>query len=222
MMRVMIRLLVSACLAHFALASGAEASAAASEEGFSPLFNGKDLTGWEEVGSKAKAWHAADGLLYCEGGGGGWLSTAKEYDNFVVRLEYKVPVGGNSGVFIRAPRQGDPAYTGMEIQVLDDTAKQYASLRPVQYTGAIYDVVAPSKRVTKPAGEWNELEITTNHRRVKVRINGELVVDASLNDHKDSEARHPGLKRTKGYIGLQNHGTRLDYRNIRIKSLPAK
>ena len=221
MPRFVASVLFTASLLVTAVAQGLGAPPAESEEGFAPLFNSRDLTGWQAIGN-AKAWHAADGLLYCEGGGGGWLSTVKEYDNFVLRLQYKVPGGGNSGVFIRAPHEGDPAYTGMEIQVLDDYAKQYAKLNAFQYTGSIYDVVAPSKRVTKPAGEWNEMEITGEGRRIKVRINGQLVVDADLDDHKDSEARHPGLRRTKGYIGFQNHGTRLDYRNVRIKPLSAQ
>ena len=132
----------------------------ADEPAFSgPLFNGKDLTGWESV-NNSQGWNVKDGILYTEGTGGGWISTTREYDNFKLDLEFRVPPDGNSGVFIRAPHKGDPAYTGMEIQVLDDYAEKYKNLKPYQYTGSIYAVQAPDKRVTKKAGEWQKMSIT--------------------------------------------------------------
>jgi HEAT repeat protein len=179
------------------------------------LFNGKDLTGWELVGGSTP-WGVKDGVLYTEGGGGGWISTVKEYDNFKLDLEFRVPAGGNSGVFLRTPREGDPAYVGMEIQVLDDYAPEYANLRPWQYTGSIYGVQAPSGRVSKKAGEWQHYVIVADGPHVTVTLNGQLIVDADLVSHMDLEKTHPGLKRRKGFIGLQNHSTRIEYRNIRI------
>ncbi len=186
------------------------------------LFNGKDLTGWEEIGAKKGGgnWQAADGILYCSGEGGGWLSTTKTYSNFELDLEFRVPADGNSGVFIRAPRDGNGAYVGMEIQVLDDAAPMYADLKPEQYTGSIYDVKAASPRVTKPAGEWQHMVILCEARHVKVTLNDKVIVDANLDDYPAKFAEHPGLKRTDGYIGLQNHGSRLDYRNLKIRTLP--
>ncbi len=184
-----------------------------------PLFNGKDLTGWQPVGGAAGHWKAEDGVLYCQGGSG-WLSTDKQYGDFELELEFRVPPGGNSGVFIRAPHEGNPAYQGMEIQVLDDYAPKYAKLRPVQYTGSIYDVVAASPRVTKKAGQWQKMVIRCEGPHVVVKVNGTKVVDANLNDYTDHLDKHPGLARKQGYIGLQNHGSRLDYRNIRIRTLP--
>lgn len=188
------------------------------------LFNGKDLSGWEEIGAKKARssgnWQAADGILYCSGEGGGWLSTAKTYSDFELDLEFRVPADGNSGVFIRAPREGNGAYVGMEIQVLDDAAPMYANLKPEQYTGSIYDVKAASPRVTKPAGEWQHMVILCEGRHVKVTLNDKVVVDANLDDYPAKFAEHPGLKRTDGYIGLQNHGSRLDYRNLKIRELP--
>lgn len=185
-----------------------------------PLFNGKDLTGWKTVEGSPDQWKAEDGLLVCAGGGGGWLSTTEQYGDFDLELEFRVPPDGNSGVFIRAPHEGNPAYTGMEIQVLDDRAKQYANLMPTQYTGSVYDVAAASPRVTKAAGEWQKLKIVCEGPHVKVTVNGTQVVDANLNDYPDKVATHSGLKRDKGYIGLQNHGSRLEYRNLRIRPLP--
>jgi Domain of Unknown Function (DUF1080) len=200
--------------------AGAEEKKEGPPEGFTALFNGKDLTGWKVTpGAKMEVWGAENGLLYVNGSGGGWLMTEKEYGDFEVRLEYKVPKGGNSGVGLRAPLQGDPAYQGMEIQILDDYAPQYKNLRPTQYTGSIYDVVPPGKRVTKEAGEWNKMRIVAKGRKVTVEINGEKVVDADLDEHKDSFKKHPGLERKDGHIGLQSHDGRVEFKNIYVKPL---
>jgi hypothetical protein len=155
-------------------------------------------------------------VLFTEGGGGGWISTVKEYDNFKLELEFRVPEGGNSGVFLRTPREGDPAYVGMGVQVLDDYAPVYATLHNWQYTGSIYGVQAPSVRASKKAGEWQHYVIVCDGPHVTVTLNDQLIVDADLISHLDLEQSHPGLKRRKGYIGLQNHSTRIEYRNIRI------
>ena len=187
-------------------------------EGFEPLFNGKDLTGWKvNKGGKMEVWGAEKGLLYVQGGGGGWLMTEKEYGDFEVRLEFKMPKMGNSGVALRSPMEGDPAYVGMEIQLLDD--ENYKGLKEWQYTGSIYGVVAPSKRVTKPAGEWQQMRIVAKGRKVMIEVNGTPVVDANLDDHKDSNKAHPGLTREKGHLGLQSHDGRVEFRNLYVKPL---
>jgi lysophospholipase L1-like esterase len=192
-------------------------------DGAKALFNGVSLNGWEQVGGDKSCWFTAPGLLYTDGvEGGGWLSTKKEYGDFELSLEYLTPKGGNSGVFIRAPREGNPAFEGSEIQVLDDADEQYKDLQPYQYTGSVYSTCAPSKRVTKPAGEWQSMKIRCEGPRVQVWVNGEQVVDCNQDEAAKDEAKlkeHPGLKRYKGYIGLQNHSSRLDYRNVFIKEL---
>lgn len=185
-----------------------------------PLFNGKDLSGWQAVDGPMANWKVEDGMLYCSGGGGGWLSTLRQYANFELELQFRLPVGGNSGVFVRAPREGTQAFDSMEIQILDDTAPQYANLQPVQLTGSVYGVAAPKSRADKKPGEWQSLRITCNGRRVQVVLNGTPIVDANLDEHKDAEKEHPGINRTTGYIGLQNHGTRLDFKDLRIHELP--
>ncbi|MFH5885559.1 DUF1080 domain-containing protein [Halalkalibaculum sp. DA3122] len=192
-----------------------------------PLFNGEDLAGWERVGGNAGSWNADDGLLYTKGdgeewekgAGGGWLSTTEMYDNFKLELEYRLPEGGNSGVFLRAPHQGDPAYQGLEIQLLDDYADQYAGLQPWQYTGSIYDIKAPSRRVSKPAGEWQQMVIVADGPNIKVTLNGQLILNTSLVNHLKKVTEHPGLKHRKGYIGLQNHNSRVEFRNINITEI---
>src|SRR5262249_22416210 len=127
-------------------------------KGFTALFNGKDLTGWKVHGGKLASWGADKGVLFVKGGGGGWLMTEKEYADFELRLEFKVPKGGNSGVALRSPLKGDPAYTGMEIQILDDDSYK-GKLKEGQHTGSIYGVVPPKKVATRPVGEGNRYRI---------------------------------------------------------------
>jgi hypothetical protein len=192
-------------------------------EGYVALFNGKDLTGWKVLGGKMDAWDAEDGLLFVKGKGGGWLLTEKEYSDFEIRLEFKLPEGGNSGVALRAPFRGNPAYDGMEIQILDDpwykNEKHYKGIRPAQLTGSIYDVVPPSKDATKPAGEWNTMRIRAKGRHVTVELNGVKTVDANLDDHKDRQKTHPGLFVDKGHLGLQSHDGRVEFKHIYVKEL---
>lgn len=187
---------------------------------FESLFNGTDLSGWQQVGGPEGSWQVQDGLLRVAAEGGGWLSTLQEYGDFELELEFLVPAGGNSGVFLRTPREGDPAYAGLEIQVLDDYAEQHATLKPWQYTGSIYGVQAPAKRVSKKAGEWQKMSILCDGPKVQVVLNGQTIIDANLKDYADKLAEHPGLARSKGYIGLQNHGPGVEFRNIEIKQLP--
>ncbi|MBM2844763.1 MAG: hypothetical protein HW407_75 [Bacteroidetes bacterium] len=183
------------------------------------LLNGSDLAGWKVINGKEGNWSVEDGILFTTGEGGGWLSTEREYDNFQLDLDFRLAPGGNSGVFLRSPRQGDPAYTGMEIQVLDDYASEYANLKPWQYCGSLYGVQAASPRVTKKAGEWQHYTIVAQGPRVLVTLNNQVIVDADLISHMDKESTHPGLKRRSGYIGLQCHSLKVEFRNITIKEL---
>lgn len=201
---------------------------AAPEDGFTPLFNGTDLTGWKVHGGKQSVWTVDNGLLVVQGKGGGWLMTEKEYADFELRLEYRLPKQGNSGVALRAPRMGDPAYEGMEIQILDDA--NYTGLKTSQHTGSIYDVVAASKRAGKPAGEWNDMRITANGPKITVVLNDSTIVDANLQDHQDrskpdaekKQRAHPGLLRKTGHVGLQSHDGRVEFRNLRIRVMESK
>jgi hypothetical protein len=206
--------LLALVLAFFSYARPAEKDNEA-PEGFTALFNGKDLTGWKVYNGKMDVWGAEDGLLYVKGGGGGWLMTTKEYGDFELRLEFKMPKMGNSGVALRSPLKGDPAYSGMEIQLLDDG--NWKDLRPAQYCGSIYDVVPPKKHVTKPHGQWNKMRIVAKGRRITIELNDTQIVDADLDSYKEHAEKHPGLLRTKGHIGLQSYNYRVDFRNIYLK-----
>lgn len=195
----------------------------AAEPGFVSLFDGKSLDGWQLVGRRntGRGYVVEDGLLVCPADGGGNLLTEKEYSDFVFRFEFRTEPGGNNGVGIRAPLQGDIAYTGMEIQILDHSDPRYANIKPAQRHGSIYDVFPALPEALKPAGEWNSEEIRAEGRRIKVTLNGTVLVDADLDTVKDEAVlkKHPGLLRTSGHIGFLGHGTRVEFRNIRIQEL---
>ena len=198
------------------------------EEGFTSLFNGKDLTGWvygktgKGENKSGEGYRVENGAINCTVKDGGNLYTEKEYGDFVFRFEFKLTENANNGIGIRAPLTGDSAYQGMEIQVLDDSGAAYkGKLRPAQYHGSIYDVFPAKSGFQKPVGEWNEEEITAQGRHITVKLNGTVIVDANLDDVKDEAVlkKHPGLKNTKGHIGFLGHGARVEFRNLRIKEL---
>lgn len=193
------------------------------EPGFVALFDGKTLNGWQLVGAVGRGYLVENGVLVCPEDGGGNLFTQKEYANFVLRFEFRLSEGGNNGVGIRAPLDDNAAYNGMEIQILDDGAPRYRGwLKPAQHHGSIYDVVPAKRGFRKPVGEWNEEEITAAGRRIKVVLNGHTLVDADLDAVTDPAVlkKHPGLARASGHIGFLGHKTRVDFRNIRVKTLP--
>ena len=200
------------------------------EQGYELLFDGKELSPeiWQSERSIA-GYPVENGVIVCRRGGN--LLTKKEYGNFIFRFEFKLPPGGNNGVGIRAESvDKDAAYHGMEIQVLDNTAEKYNTLRPYQYHGSIYGVVAakrnPEKNdYLKPLGEWNYQEIIAQGPKIKVVLNGETIVDADISEFRTkptlSGAEIPGLLREKGFIGFLGHGDPVEFRNVRIKALDA-
>jgi HEAT repeat protein len=194
---------------------------AEADEGFVPLFNGRDLSGWTGGGG---GYAAEDGkiVVHPERGGGN-LYTEKEYADFVLRFEFKLAPAANNGLGVRAPLEGDAAYAGMELQILEDGSPVYWGLKPYQYHGSIYGVVPARRGVLRPAGEWNSEEVTARGRRITVAVNGVVVVDADIDaassggtiDGRD----HPGLKRDSGRLGFLGHGSVVEFRDIRIKEL---
>jgi len=192
------------------------------EPGLVSLFDGKTLKGWTLVGGHGPGYVVKDGVLVCPKEGGGNLFTEKEYSNFAFRFEFRTEPAGNNGVGIRAPLEGDAAYVGMEIQILDNEAPEYKDLRPAQYHGSVYDVIPAKRGYLKKAGEWNSEEILAQGRRIKVTLNGTVILDADLDSVKDPEVlkKHPGLARQSGHIGFLGHGALIEFRNIRVKELP--
>jgi len=189
------------------------------EEGFVSLFDGKTLDGWQGA---VDGYVPQDGVLVCKKQGGGRVFTKKQYADFILRFEFKLQPGSNSGIGIRAPLDGRTSRTGMEIQILDDTAPKYKNLKPYQFHGSIYGMVPAKRGHLKPVGQWNSQEILCQGRHVKVTLNGAVIVDADLDqigqttmDGRD----HPGRFRDRGHIGLLGHGSHVEFRNIRIKEL---
>ena len=191
------------------------------EPGFHKLFDGKTLNGWTLVNGKGPGYVVEHGILVCPADGGGNLFTKKEYSNFIFRFEFRLTPGANNGIGILAPLKGDAAYVGMEIQMLDNTAPQYAHLLPGQYHGSIYRVVPAKRGFLKPVCDWNREEILADGRHIRVTLNGAVIVHANLNDVTDPAVlkEHPGLARTTGHIGFLGHGSRVEFRNIRVKEL---
>jgi HEAT repeat protein len=192
------------------------------KEGFKSLLNGKDLDHW--VGNKTDYVMENNELLVRpKRGGHGNLFTAEEYSDFIFRFDFKLTPGANNGLGIHAPLEGDAAYEGKELQILDDTAEIYANLQPYQYHGSVYGIIAAKRGALNPVGEWNSQEVIVKGNHVKITLNGTVIVDgdwkeASKNgtaDHKE----HPGLERNTGHIGFLGHGAELAFRNIRIKDL---
>ncbi|MGC8742753.1 MAG: 3-keto-disaccharide hydrolase [Verrucomicrobiia bacterium] len=190
-----------------------------SDDGFTSIFNGKDFEGWA---GPIDNYEVRDGAIVCKPGKGGTIYTKEEYTNFIVRLEIKLPPGGNNGLAIRYPGQGDTAYVGMcEIQVLDDTAPQYAKLDPRQYHGSAYGMVPAHRGYLRPVGQWNYEEVTVIGSKIKVELNGTVILDCDLSQVKEFMGNnpHPGKDRTYGHFGFAGHNDPVMFRNIAIKRL---
>ena len=215
------------CSAAWCLVAALLAAVAGAESpptGFAPLFNGTDMTGWQ---GKVDGYEVVDGVMRCRPGHGGNVFTAGEYDDFVLRFDFKLAPGANNGLGIRMPAAGDAAFVAMELQILDDAHPKYASIQPWQVHGSIYGVVPAERGCLKPAGEWNTEEVTVQGSRVTVVVNGKTIVDADVAEFRDGTKatpdgkKHPGLARTKGHIGFLGHGDEVQFRNLFIKPLPA-
>jgi hypothetical protein len=198
----------------------AELHAADKDDGFVTLFNGKNLDGWVVKG-KAEGWQVKDGILRSEGGkGGDWVRSAKEYGDFILKVDWKVAKNGNSGVFVRVPDQGAPWTQGYEVQISN------APRDEMHCTGALYGYAGVKPRPDETADKWHTFEVHCVGPRIKVIADGVTVVDVDqtkLPQPKDKGYTDPTKKPLKGYIGLQDShaaaGTYIEYRNVRIKEL---
>ncbi|MBL9167983.1 MAG: DUF1080 domain-containing protein [Verrucomicrobiales bacterium] len=201
---------------------GAEANQILSNHGnagFESKFNGKDLTGWA---GPLNNYEVVDGTIGCKPKQGGTIYVKEELTDFVARVEFKLPPGGNNGLAIRYPGEGDTAYVGMcELQVLDDGAEMYKKLDARQYHGSAYGMIAAHRGYQRPVGEWNFQEVTVKGSTIKVELNGTVILDGDLSQVKDIMANspHPGKDRTSGYFGFAGHGDAVTFRNISLKSL---
>jgi len=205
-----------AALAGCALVSRSEAD-------FKPLFDGRTLAGWSEMHkTKGPPYYVTNGVIASPPDAGNDLVTEAEFSDFALRLQFKLTPGANNGIGIRVPMEvKDLTYAGNEIQILDDTAPEYAHLEAGQYCGSVYKIFAAKRGALRPVGEWNDYEITARGTKVMVALNGQIIVDGDLSAVTDPEIRrvHYGMLRPKGHIALLGHWSRVEFRNIRIKEL---
>ncbi|MEY4646233.1 MAG: hypothetical protein RIQ98_69, partial [Bacteroidota bacterium] len=195
------------------------------EVGFEPMFDGSSLFEWT---GNTTDYYPLNGELVVDPkrGGKGNLYTKKEYSDFHMKFEFQLTPGANNGLGIRTPLEGDAAYVGMELQILDNTSPMYAKLQPYQYHGSVYGIIPAKQGFLKPVGEWNEEEVIAEGNHIKVILNGEVITDGDLvqatkngtPDHKE----HPGLLNKSGHIGFLGHGSPLKFRNLRIKEIIKK
>ena len=197
-------------------------SEAEKKEGFVSLFNGSDLNQWT---GNTTGYPVRDGVVEVapELGGGGNLYTIAEFSDFIYRFEFQLTPGANNGIGIRAPLEGDAAYVAMEIQVLDNEAPQYKDLDPRQYHGSVYGIIPAKRGFLLPTGEWNKEEIVAKGNKIKVTLNGTVILDGDIkeaikNGTLDNK-EHPGLFRPSGHLGFLGHGDIVRFRNMRVKKL---
>jgi len=203
------------CLIGILAGAALSRAAVGQDEGLVRLFNGKDLTGWQTKGNWVvedrgvlaikprpgeKGWQRYDAYLWAEG----------QFGDFILDLEFKIPKGGNSGVFVRVRDKNDPVNTGIEVQINDTYGKKRVGAHDC---GGVIGTIGPTRNMAKPAGKWNRMIVTCRGKRLQVHLNGEQVVDVRLD--KTSRRACPLV----GYLGLQDHGVPLWFRNIRIKLL---
>jgi len=189
-------------------------------EGFRPVFNGKNLDGWQGA---VDAVEVRDGALVWLPKKGGTLYTTEEFSDFVVRLEFKLPPGGNNGLAIRYPGKGNAAYDAMcECQVLDDNYENVrGKIDPRQAHGSAYGMVPAARGYQRPIGQWNYQEVTVIGPTIKVELNGTVILDADLSKVTEfmGNKAHPGKDRLSGYFGFAGHSDPVAFRNISIKRL---
>lgn len=193
----------------------------AEEAKFVPLFDGKSLDGWEGA---VEGYQVADGMLICREGAVGNLLTKKEFSDFDLKFEFLLAPDANNGLAIRAPLDGDAAYAGMELQIIDNESKKYGDLLDYQYHGSLYGIAPALRGFQKPTGEWNQQEVHCRGRQITVTLNGKKILDVNLDHvapHGETidQKEHPGLKRSTGRVGFLSHGDKVSFRNIMIKDL---
>ena len=206
------------------------------QDSWEVLFDGSNFDSWHMYNTGqpvSEAWSIEDGaMVLTPGDAAGNIVTDKEYTNFVLSLDWKISEGGNSGIFwgvIEDEKYNEPYQTGPEIQVLDDERHPDAKAGTTHQSGALYDMVSPSEKVVKPAGQWNNCVVEINHitNQGSVSLNGNKIVEfpvhgeaweAMIADSKFNGWEGFGMYKT-GKIGLQYHGDKVSFRNIKIKEL---
>jgi sugar phosphate isomerase/epimerase len=177
-----------------------------------PIFNGRDLEGWSKI--EGGEWTVENGVLAGRNGrnwstnpekSGSWLSTERQYSDFRLELQFTITKNGNSGILFRSSHEKNPTFTGYEMQIHDSPGRPPTKTGP----GSIYNTVAPTKNMIRPAGQWNTVTIAAKGPKITIEMNGEKTIDTELD------------RSLRGYIGLQNHDERCEvkFRNLRLEEL---
>ncbi len=227
-MKTALSLLIVIILTAGAAAADNELTAKEKADGWVLLFDGKTLDGWMTSGEKPSKTPVEDGCINPHKCGDYMMIPKEQWGDFVLSCDFKISKGCNSGIFIRTsplkPRPGkDVGFNGMEVAIDDTQGAGYHD------TGALYDLVKPTKEMRKPTGEWNHIVITCDKNRIEVELNGETVTKMDLDQWTKPNERPDGSKHKfdiaykdhprKGYIGLQDHGSPCWFKNIKIKPL---
>jgi Domain of Unknown Function (DUF1080) len=181
------------------------------------LFNGKDLSGWHGEGYVVE-----DGAIVCTPEGKN-LTTDATFANYILEFDFQLPAGGNNGLGFHYPDSDDGTGSGMELQILDNSAEKYKDLQENQLHGSLYKLVAAKKTGLKPVGEWNHQRVSVLGPALLVELNGEMILRSNLDDLSVRNPTHKGVRSRSGHIAWLGHGERVAFRNIQIteKSLPA-
>ena len=187
--------------------------------GFKKVFNGHNFEGWA---GPVKNYEIVDGAVVCKPKQGGTIYTIDAYSDFKARVEFKLPPGGNNGLAIRYPGDGDTAYVGMcELQVLDTEDAKYAKLDPRQAHGSAYGIAAAHRGYLRPLGQWNFQEVTVKGSTIQVELNGTVILSTDVSKVTEFMAgkAHPGLKRGIGHFGFAGHNDPVAFRNVSVKRI---
>lgn len=196
-------------------------TAMSDDDSFERVFNGSDFTGWS---GDLDNYEIANDAIVCKQGKGGTIFTEKQYEDFIAKLEFKLPPAGNNGLAIRYSGKGNVSANGIELQVLDSEASRYANLDARQYHGSVYGLVPAHRGYLRPTGEWNFQQVTVRGSKIKVELNGYTILDADLAEVKESKsgAVPEGARRRGGHFGFAGHQDPVAFRNVEIRELPGE
>ena len=194
--------------------------------GFRLLFDGKTFDNWGCTDADQRGWTVDNGAMYYNVQGGGYMYTKDRFGNFELKIDFMVNPGTNSGVFFRWDKLGDPVQTGIEMQVLDSARAK----RPGKHDcGAVYDVLAPSENAMRPALEWNQCIIKCRNSFITITLNGKRVIRMDVSKYTEAHKSIDGTRNKfgtayaemprEGHIGLQAHGGKVWYKNVKIRTL---
>ena len=200
------------------------------DRGFEPVFNGKDLSGWA---GETENYMVEEGAITCKPGKGGTVFTLEQYGDFLVRLEFKLPPGGNNGLAMRYPGEGHGTWDSFcELQVLDDghpkyndpDAAKFYDLNPRQAHGSVYARVAAQRGYLRPTGQWNFQECTLVGPKVKVELNGFVILETDVSKVDPATFMYPldkfkGRDVMRGHFGFNGHNDPVRFRAVRIRRL---